>query len=403
MSSILFNSKFEASSYYKQNKISKIALEAIDYYKSLTTKFHINQNNALISSLKTERLHIYLNIFQFKEIQILSKIIGKYSYFKSIMLCPNDPNKSNNNNNFNNSKVLNKKTKNSNNANTVNMERQQQDLEKAKKEEIRIFKKKLEIILAALSKHLKLTQNLTVLKLFELNLSIENASLLASAIKVNNSLSSIIFNNCNLESKVVNIVLESFLSHEKVQNIEWTNSSLSDSSGSAFSRIISRQTQLRDQIIWMHGLRNERPLNSELATGLVSINLNNNKLTSKCCEPIVNALVFDNYLRKISLSENLICEDGCKLFNKLLKTNNSLINVDLRKNPGFLKYQSKLSYRLAKNIINLIKSNNFSKEELVSICKYICFDYFNFETPKYSKYNKHLIFNSLLNYIFSYR
>jgi hypothetical protein len=101
-------------------------------------------------------------------------------------------------------------------------------------------------------------------------------------------------------------------------------------------RIISRQSQRRDQIVWMYGLRNEKPTNNDYAKGLVEINLSNNNLSDISADDIANALGYDVYLRvnfkiikKINLSNNQIFEEGCKKFIHVLRKNNSIVNLDL--------------------------------------------------------------------------
>lgn len=96
------------------------------------------------------------------------------------------------------------------------------------------------------------------------------------------------------------------------------------------ARIISRQSQRRDQFVWMLSLRNEKPLNNDFAKGLISINLSNNAFSSDTAEELANALTIDCYIRKVDLSNNSITEDGCKKLIKSLRKNMTIINMDLR-------------------------------------------------------------------------
>ena len=67
------------------------------------------------------------------------------------------------------------------------------------------------------------------------------------------------------------------------------------------SRIISRQCQRRDQVIWMYGLRNEKPFNNDYSQGLISINISNNDLSDISADDISNALLYDAYIRVLIL------------------------------------------------------------------------------------------------------
>jgi hypothetical protein len=151
------------------------------------------------------------------------------------------------------------------------------------------------------------------------------------------------------------------------------------------SRLISHQTQKRDQIIWLASLRNEKPLiNSN--SGLLNLNLSNNKLKDLSCDFIINALNSDLYLRKIDLSYNEINKDCCKKFVKMLRKNNSLLNVDLRNNPGYdEEINVRMIMKMSKNIKILNESFNEGEIDENVFNKFKNFvdpDFFNVDVPK---------------------
>lgn len=82
----------------------------------------------------------------------------------------------------------------------------------------------------------------------------------------------------------------------------------------------------------MYGLRNEKPLNSEFSKGLFHIDLSNNNLSDMTADAVSFALSNDIYIKSLNLSNNKISEVGCKKFSWVLKTNDTLLNVDLRGN-----------------------------------------------------------------------
>lgn len=116
------------------------------------------------------------------------------------------------------------------------------------------------------------------------------------------------------------------------------------------SRIITRQGQRRDQIIWSYGLRNEFPSSNDYAQGLISINLHGNKLGEKSTDKICYSLCSDNYIRAIDLSENLIDTNSCKKFIYMMRKNNTLLTIDLRNNPG---YDENIHSRLVMKMIKI--------------------------------------------------
>jgi len=125
-------------------------------------------------------------------------------------------------------------------------------------------------------------------------------------------------------------LLKGLLTHETIEYLDLSNNNLSDKCGNMIARIISRQSQRRDQFVWMLSLRNEKPLNNDFSKGLISINLANNAFGSDSAEELANALTLDCYIRNINLMNNSVTEEGCKKLIKALRKNTTLLNIDLR-------------------------------------------------------------------------
>ena len=98
-------------------------------------------------------------------------------------------------------------------------------------------------------------------------------------------------------------------------------------------RIIAKQTQRRDQVVWAFGLRNEKSTSNDYINGLVSISLKGNVLSEVSAEVISNSLGYDQYIRSIDVSDNKISKDGCKKFIRMMRKNNTLLTTDLKENP----------------------------------------------------------------------
>ena len=117
------------------------------------------------------------------------------------------------------------------------------------------------------------------------------------------------------------------------------------------SRIIIRQSQRRDQILWSYGLRNEFPSNNDYTNGLISIILHGNKLGEKSTDKICYSLSSDQYIRYIDLSKNLFDNSACKLFVHMMRKNNTLLTVDLRNNTGYDEFiNPRIVMKMSKNI-----------------------------------------------------
>jgi len=202
-------------------------------------------------------------------------------------------------------------------------------------------------------------------------------------------------------------MLQGVLSHPTLEYLDFSKCNIDDKSGNMLGRVIIRQSQRRDQVVWMYGLRNERPQNNDYALGLVSINLSDNNISDEFAEEIAKALGYDAYIRQLNLSKNSIGEYGCKKLVKSLRKNETVLNIDIRylisvlinqtnqqnlinfirNNPGYSdSIQQRLNLKLIKNI-KLLKNMNFTIEEQSYINQFINYDYFNIEIPQESKDN----------------
>lgn len=210
---------------------------------------------------------------------------------------------------------------------------------------------KINWISAGLSKNLKNSSNIIIFIVKGIPISRDVGEQLAEGIKGNKSLFHLIVNNCDIGVDAYEIIINGLLNHEFIKSINFSSNKLNDKCGSIIGRLISRQSERRDQVIWMLGLRNEKPLMTDLENGLLTIDLSHNVIGDNTAEVLSYALSSDNYLKSLNLSGNSITEEGCKRFTSLLNINKSLMCLDLRDNPGYTqKIFIKITYKLSKNI-----------------------------------------------------
>ena len=329
--SIFGNSKLSKQNAETGKEIRRLSIKATNFYRKICGKTFSAPNNNFIMNLKYDFLNMFVENYGIKELPAISRVLSFFHYFKSLNLAYSDPNSKYFYfiYNFILEKESDKSPKYLKSMISQTKKKKPINLENEKKS-------KLIIAFTGISRQLKITRNLLILNLQSLNFKEEFANLLSEGIKHNKTISSFIFNNCDFDSTNNNIcyeiIMNGMLSHEKIEILQITNSKLDDKSGNMISRLITRQSQRRDQVIWMYDLRNEKPLNNEFAKGLVSIDLSGNYLTSMSSESITYSLSSDNYIRKLILKNNSLNYSDCKKFSNLLKTNISLINVDLRGN-----------------------------------------------------------------------
>ena len=345
----------------QKGKKKDIKLQAYDYCKKLYQKYYANPNIVLLNQLKETVLSLYLNHLSIKDISIMNEILLKYFYFQQIEISPSDPQKS---------ESTNKRYK-------TNKEI------KEKQEKLRNMINK---IIIGISKHLSLSKSIINLSINNFELFPKYCEFLSKGIIDNKSLQGLKISNCQIQLKSYELLLKGLLNHIAITYLDLSNNNLGDRYGNMIARIIIRQAQRRDQIIWSYGLRNEKPLNNDYKKGLISINLCGNKLGRDSAESIANALSNDQYLRAIYLNDNKIENDSCKKFIYMMRKNLCLLTIDLRNNPGYDEYiHSRLVMKMSKNIRYLYqqyKKREYSEEEFENYKEFIDATFFDVDIPQ---------------------
>ena len=321
--------------------------DCIEYYTKLSNSSSISTNSLITNQLKTNHLKIFLDNLNTKEISILSKILQKFFYFNHI---------------------------------TISSSSNPNEIKKTKEQ-------KLSLIISSLSKQISLNKNLITLTLKNLTFSEKNLiEILSSSLLENTTLIGISFTKLKISLENYEILLKFLLTHKNIEYVDLSENNLNEKNSNLISRIIIRQTQRRDQIIWAYSLRNEKPINNDFMKGLISINLRNNNLNNNSCDYICNALIYDNYIRCIDLNHNKIGKDGCKKFIKLLRKNNTILTVDLRNNFGYdEKIHARIVMKMCKNLKflnNMFKEKKINEKEFFYFKDFVDWTFFNVEIPK---------------------
>ena len=379
-----FNKAKTATSFFNRTKKKPEYTEAVEEVKKLYQKYYASPNPLLMSQIKTTKLNIFLNNFNFNDICVINKILNKYFYFEYLTLSPYDPNKKNKDNLKKNNReplTQGEKTK----------------LEKQKHDEEIQRKHLINKVTSGIGKHISLTNKLLFFSLINFPLEKNLAEHLSKGIIENNSIQGLYINNCEMCIESYEILLKGLLNHEKIEFLDLSNNNLEDKYGNMISRIIARQTFRRDQVIWLYGLRNEIPLNNDYTKGLISINLKNNKLNSYSADCITTSLSSDQYIRFIDLSQNNFNNDSCKKFIHMLRQNVTLLNIDLRDNPGYDdNIHTRIVMKMSKNIRYLyqqFQEGIFSEIEFENFKQFIDTTFFDLDIPQeiVDYYNNNLL------------
>ena len=365
-------SKTSTNFYKKNKKITENQL-AIEDTKKLYQKYYESPSTILLSQLKTETLNIFLDNFKFNDITVITRLLNKYFFFKYLTLAPYDPMKKSPKSRRNNSREP------ITDGEKVKLAKEKRD------QEIDNFHK-LNKITLGIGKHLILSNNLIALSLVNLDISEKIAQNLSKGIIENKSIHALTINNCKMSIEVYEIILKGLLNHEKIEYLDLHNNNLGDKYGNMIGRIIARQTYRRDQEIWLYGLRNEVPETNDYTLGLISINLDGNKLSSYTADCITTSLASDQYVRSIVLTNNNFDKNACKKFIYMLRRNMTLLNIDLRNNPGYDEnIKTRLIMKMSKNIRNLylqFKSKVYTENEFENYKKFIDTSFFDLDIPE---------------------
>ena len=352
----------------------KIKLSAIDDTKKYYQKYYSNPNLYFISQLKTETINIFLSNYKFNDIVVISRILNKYNYFETINLAPNDPRKKGH------------KDKYHKNEREPITEGERDIMEKEKRDREIEQMYMLNKITLGIGRHLLFSKKLKNLSINSIEINEKLAKNISKGIIGNDSIVKFDVNDCILSIKSYEILLKGFFNHTKIQKLDLSNNNLGDEYGNMIGRIISRQTFRRDQVIWLYGLRNEKPETNEYTLGLIELNLSGNKFSSHTADFIATSMGLDQYIRSIILSNNNFDKESCKKFIYMLRRNRTLLNIDLRNNPGYddnIKYR--LGMKMSKNIhflYNQYQKGYYTKEEFDNFKNYIDTSFFNLDYPE---------------------
>ena len=345
----------------RKNVKKNIKLQAYEYCKKLYQKYYASPNNSLLNQLKEAYLVLYLNHLTISDASIINEILSKYYYFQQIELSLYDPQKS---------ESMNKRFKNN----------------KESKEKQERMKNLINKIITGISKNLSLSKLLINLSINNIDLNQKYCEHLSQGLINNKSLQGLKISNCQIQLNSYELLLKGLLSHASLSYLDLSNNNFGDKYGNIISRIIMRQAQRRDQIVWSYGLRNEKPSNNDFRKGLISLNLSGNKLGKDSAELIVNALGTDQYIRAIYLNDNKIENSSCKKFIYMMRKNLCLLTLDLRNNPGYDEYiHSRLVMKMSKNIRYLYqqyKKGEFTEEEFENLKEFIDATFFDVDIPQ---------------------
>ena len=367
------NGKNKSQRSKSQNRKNE-KLSAIEELKRLYHKYNLYPTTSLLNQLNSKYIKIFFNEFSIRDITVLSQILSEFYFLQSIQISPHDPEKPEeitSKRKYLPAFVLQKENK--------------RKLKERKMKQVK-YKTMFNKIIYALAKQISKSKQIISLLLNKLEFNEKYSKILSKSISDNNSLQNFGITNSKLDLNSYEILLESLLNQNVLSFLDLSNNDFGDKYGYMISRIISRHSQRRDQVIWFYSLRNELPPSNEYKKGLMFINLNGNNLSKDSAECISSVLYSDQYIRAIYLNNNKFDNSSCKKFIYMMRKNLTILTIDLRENPGYDEdIHHRLVLKMSKNIRYLFqqyKMKEYTKDEFEQLKEFIDISFFDVNIPQ---------------------
>ena len=347
---------------------------AIDELKRLYHKYNLYPTTSLLNQLNNKYLKIFFDHFSIRDITIISQILSEFFFLKSIQISTHDPEKP--------EEIPSKRKY------LPAFIAQKENKKKLKERKMRQEKYKIMFnkIIFSLTKHISQSKEIISLSLNKFEFNEKYCQILSKSISDNTSLQNIGISNSKLDLNSYESLLESLLNLNTLTFLDLSNNNFGDKYGYMISRIISRHSQRRDQVIWFYSLRNELPPSNDYKKGLMFINLNGNNLSKDSAECISSVLYSDQYIRAIYLNNNKFDNSSCKKFIYMMRKNLSILTIDLRENPGYNEdIHHRLVLKMSKNIRYLFqqyKLKQYTEDEFDQLKEFIDISFFDINIPQ---------------------
>mmetsp|Transcript_32156 Transcript_32156/g.28501 ORF Transcript_32156/g.28501 Transcript_32156/m.28501 type:complete len:268 (-) Transcript_32156:8-811(-) len=195
------------------------------------------------------------------------------------------------------------------------------------------------------------------LQICAIRLSNKSWETLSQSISQNQTIKILGLNAVGLNHNVFKYLAPCLDSNSTLEILDLSYNFMGDEMGSYIAKVISNQSERRDNVVWLAGLRGETPSNEEYKSGLQSLILRYNDLGDYTCSELSRVLLYDVYIKSIDFRNNDISDKGIKDMCNFLKSNKTVLNCDLRLNPGSkLKLLRNLMLKLLRNL-NVAKKN----------------------------------------------
>ncbi|CAG9333004.1 unnamed protein product [Blepharisma stoltei] len=297
-------------------------------YKVCCSKQSISANNQIVSTLNKYEFSVNFEIIQDKDLKPIASALPGLTQIKKIELSNSDKHKAvipYSKSSPKGSRTVRTDAQTSNldpeNHSTFASSRERDEFEKKRKiKGIKIFK--------AISENLEHNRHLTTLIFEQINIEFEGWNLLARGFNAKLPLSYIEITDCRLKDKDFACFAPSLVNLKFLNILILSKNELEDC-GFDLARVISKNNERVDEIVWLAGLRGEQPEMGGSGKGLEELNLSYNKLKDKTVYDLSSALYHDSIIKALDISYNSITIQGLQEIVSALYTNSTLLYLDI--------------------------------------------------------------------------
>ncbi|XP_078667054.1 centrosomal protein of 78 kDa-like [Branchiostoma floridae x Branchiostoma belcheri] len=188
-------------------------------------------------------------------------------------------------------------------------------------------------ICKALRECLTVTPSLSCLEVTNLPLRNRDLEHLAKGISKNTTLAHLSLEYCRIGDDGLEVICQAVKNSATITSVNFTGCGLTARGADTLAKIIKHQAMKRHNEAWQDSLRYRRP-DLDRMTGIRRITMNSNPMMDDLgAMALAEALKDDLWVKALDLQQCGISTEGAKALYDVLRTNTTVVVLDLRRNP----------------------------------------------------------------------
>ncbi|CAH1251346.1 CEP78 [Branchiostoma lanceolatum] len=188
-------------------------------------------------------------------------------------------------------------------------------------------------ICKALRECLTVTPSLTCVEVTNLPLRNRDLENLAKGIAKNTTMTHLSLEYCRIGDDGLEVVCQAVKNSATITSVNFTGCGLTARGADTLAKIIKHQAMKRHNEAWQDSLRYRRP-DLDRMTGIRRITMNSNPMMDDLgAMALAEALKDDLWVKALDLQQCGISTEGAKALYDVLRTNTTIVVLDLRRNP----------------------------------------------------------------------